>query len=480
MPTALPATAFEQPESSAAALASRGAVRWLPLAVLGALPLFVLRAGAQPISDPDTFWHVLMGRALWQNWQFFGPDPLRGMAVLPYVNHQSLPELGMAAADHVLGLAGVAWFAAAMYAALLVAVYAAARSRGSVLPATLATILCLVGMSGSVSPRPQVIGFTLLAVTVGAWMRTRSDGRIRWWLLPLTWVWACSHGTWLLGPALAVLFALGLSLDRRIDRRALLRAVLLAALSLLAGGLTPVGPRLLLTPFSIRDVSPFIAEWRPAALTESSLIACVATLVVVALVWSRSARRISMTDLLLWAVALASAVLYARTIAVGAILATPLLAGALQSVLPIRTASRGAEWRILAVATAVVLVVVGLVVPRTASAAGGVPARLDATLARMPEGTVVYNVDALGGWLWYAHPNVKPTMDTRAEMYGPQYVGAYVDAISGHPGWQETVSRTGARYALLAADGPLSDALVHQGGWTVVGTDAGYQLLEAP
>ena len=273
-------------------------------------------------------------------------------------------------------------------------------------------------------------------------MRTRSDGRIRWWLVPLTWVWACCHGTWLFGPALAVLFAVGLYGPAHRPTR--------PACEPCCWRRCPCSPALSLQSardcFSPRSPSgtsaPFIAEWRPAALTEPSLLACVAMLVVVALVWLRSARKVSVTDLLLWAVALASAVLYARTIAVGAILATPLLAGPLSPCSPPEPphdTPSGGSWPS---GQRQCSSLVGLAVPRTASAAGGVPARLDATLARIPEGTVVYNVDALGGWLWYAHPNVKPTMDTRAEIYGPDYVGAYVDAISGLSG----MARDGVRY----------------------------------
>ena len=47
--------------------------------------------------------------------------------------------------------------------------------------------------------RPQVISYLLVAVTVGAWLRTRDDGRLRWWLVPLAWVWAMLHGMWPIG-----------------------------------------------------------------------------------------------------------------------------------------------------------------------------------------------------------------------------------------------------------------------------------------
>ena len=38
--------------------------------------------------------------------------------------------------------------------------------------------------------RPQVLSYLLVAVTTAAWLETRDDGRARWWLVPLTWVWA--------------------------------------------------------------------------------------------------------------------------------------------------------------------------------------------------------------------------------------------------------------------------------------------------
>ena len=75
--------------------------------------------------------------------------------------------------------------------------YALCRGKAGFSPPLLATVAGWVGAGGSLSPRPQVFGFILLAVSLAAWLRTERDGRIRWWLLPLTWLWACVHGTWL-------------------------------------------------------------------------------------------------------------------------------------------------------------------------------------------------------------------------------------------------------------------------------------------
>ena len=47
--------------------------------------------------------------------------------------------------------------------------------------------------------RPQVLSYLLIALTVGAWLRTWDDGRLRWWLVPVTWLWAMLHGMWPIG-----------------------------------------------------------------------------------------------------------------------------------------------------------------------------------------------------------------------------------------------------------------------------------------
>ncbi len=92
--------------------------------------------------------------------------------------------------------------------------------------------------------RPQTLSFLLVAVTAAAWMRTREDGRLRWWLVPLTWVWAMVHGMWPVGIALGVVAVAGLALDRVRTRDQLGKALLVPVLSAVAAGLTPVGPAL--------------------------------------------------------------------------------------------------------------------------------------------------------------------------------------------------------------------------------------------
>jgi hypothetical protein len=452
----------------------------VPLVVLAALPLILLKFGTAPIADPDTLWHVVAGRELWSTWQFAGPDQLGQFTQLSFVYHQWLPELVMAAANAVAGLPGVAWLFTAMLLGFVISLYALCRGQAGILAALLATVLGWIGAGGSLSPRPQVVGFILLAVSLAAWLRTDRDGRIRWWLIPLTWLWACAHGTWLYAVGLAALFGLGMLLDRGLGRRFVVRVGGLVAAFVAVAMLTPVGPQLLVAPLAVSRVSPYINEWKPTSITDPHAAATLLMGLLVVVAWIRGRERVSWTRIFLWAAGMVSALLYARTIAIGAILLSPLVAEVLQRWLPERAVPRRWEIRTLGAATLVSLVLAGVLVPASARTPADVPSSFDKTLAALPQGTAVWNVDALGGWLLYAHPNVEPTMDTRAEVYGPDYLRNYVRAISGYPGWQETVAATGARYAIVSKDGALADGLQRQLSWTVMATDAPYVLLKAP
>jgi hypothetical protein len=451
-----------------------------PLVVLAAVPLILLRFGTAPISDPDALWHVVAGHELWSTWQFAGPDQLATFTRLPFVYHQWLPELAMAAMDSLGGLPAVAWLFHVMLIGFFVATYALCRSRAGLLAALLASVAAWIGASGSLSPRPQVVGFLLLAVSLAAWLRTADDGRLRWWLVPTTFLWACVHGSWLYAVALAILFSVGLLLDRRIGRKQLKRLGIFVAALVLVALVTPVGPGLVLTPFAISQVSPFIIEWKPTPVGDPSAVATLTMGLVVMVSWLRARQRVGWTRLLLWLFAMGSALMYARTIAVGAILVAPLFAEVLQRHVPKRDVPRRVEQRVLAVASVASLLIAAFLVPSTAANPAKVPRNFDAYLAVAPPGTVVWNVDAVGGWLMYRHPNVRPTMDTRAEVYGADYLQSYVRAISGYPGWQETVDSTGARYAIVTEDSPLEEGLAREQNWRVLARDEQYVLLTAP
>ena len=152
--------------------------RWL----VPALALFTIAAtvklGIRQVSDPDTWWHLKTGAYVLSGGSFNGPDPWVPFSSRPFVLTQWLPEVVAQKGYALFGLPAVAWLRAVAMLALISALVWAARQAADAVPAIMAALAGLIGTGGSLSERPQLVSFVLLAVTVGAWWKTET-------LLPL-------------------------------------------------------------------------------------------------------------------------------------------------------------------------------------------------------------------------------------------------------------------------------------------------------
>ena len=367
-----------------------------------------------------------------------------------------------------------------MTAGVALALYVSSRSLGSAVLATLATVLGLLGMWASLSARPQLVTFALTAITTSAWLRSGRDGRRRWWLIPLTWVWACSHGMWFVSPVIGIAAIVGLSLQagRRRDAR---RLAPVAALSLGIGALTPVGPGLLLAPLSVSGYTWFVSEWDPPRLASPPVLATMVLLVTAAVVWARSRRRADPVDILIWLVAVGWALAYTRTVAVGAAMAAPLFVAAIAGtvgpvVLKQRGRTKALEVGVLTLSATASIVVAAAILPAS-TANAGMPTGLNAALDRLPSGSVVFNEYGFGGWLHYAHPDLLPVIDERTEVYSHAYIEQYLSTRAVHTGWSTSLNRQNVTALLVPSDSGIADAALGTPGWRIAGSDDGMSLI---
>jgi len=456
--------------------------RWLvPTLALFAVAATV-KLGIRAVSDPDAFWHLKAGAYVLSHWRFNGPDPWVPFSSRPFVLTQWLPEVVAQKGYELFGLPAVAWLRCAAMLALISALVWAARQAADTVPAIMAALAGLIGAGGSLSERPQLISFVLLAVTVGAWWKTASDLRPRWWLAPMTFLWACSHGLWGVGVLIGLAVVGGLALDRRLDRRAALRLLAVPAISVAAAALTPVGPRLVLTPFEVSsNAAQFVQEWQP---TDPRNVFAAVTLGMIALAllpWIRGTSARPWWQIALAGCAVVSTLAMFRTVPVGSIIAVPLLASALQEQrghAATRLSRRGvAAWIGLVAAGAIVAAPIAGAVAQRPS---GWPEGLRPKLAAIPAKTVVLNDFAAGGWLLWAEPQLTPVIDLRSEIYSMDYIRDYERTEQVRAGWQAFLVRTKPTYALLKTNAPLTFALREQLNWTTVGEDTDYVLLKAP
>lgn len=453
---------------------------WAPLTGLILLMVAATRQVVRPLSDPDIWWHLRLGADFRGDWSLRNPGQLSPYATADWVPTQWIPEIIASKFEDLFGLPGVAWLMGLALLVLMSVLYRFCRREADLLPAVVATGAAVVGMSASLSPRPHMVTYVLLAVTLDAWLKTSRDLHSRWWLIPLTWLWAGSHGMWFTGVLVGVTVTAGLMLDRRVGRRAVLRLSAIPAVSVLAAALTPIGPRLLTAPFAVGEIGGFIAEWQPPSFRDIAPGITMAMVAAIVLTWSRQGR-VSWVRIGLLVLATGWALLSVRTVTLAALLLAPLMATVIQSWLPGQRPSTfgRAEKLTLVAGTGTCLAALAFVLPSVAANPGAVPGALNPELDRLPAGSGVLNSYELGGWLAWRHPDVATYVDGLTEAYPPGHLREYHRLTSVAAGWDEVLARSGASYALLPDGSPLATALQQRLDWRELGSDDGYVLLQA-
>src|SRR5689334_7505652 len=215
----------------------RGWAILLPAAVVALAPLALTR----PIGDPSPWLHLRVGQFLRHGGEFGLPDPWAPFVTHAYVPTQWLPSLVVSDLTDRFGLGAVVWARDVGIVSLFVVVLLAVRALADLRISLVVTAAVMVAAWPALTERPQLLGFVLLAPVVALWQASARDGRARWWLVPLSWLLACTHGIWSLGLAVGAVCVVASPWCRPGHRR---MAAVWGA-SLLATALTPLGPRIL-------------------------------------------------------------------------------------------------------------------------------------------------------------------------------------------------------------------------------------------
>jgi len=378
--------------------------------------------------------------------------------------------------DSWFGLSGVAWLYGTAIVILAAVLMVACLHHTTLSAAAIVTSLALLGAAGSLTPRPQLVSFILTTVTVATLLRTAADGRPRWLLAPMTGVWGCMHGMWFLSPALQAVVLVGLALDRRLDPRRAWQLILLALATLAAVALTPNGWYTLTHPIgdpAFRAAGKYIEEFERPEWNSPYVLAVVLMIVGAILLHVRRDTMTWVTGLLLLSAAAISTTA-ARSVAVGAVIAAPLLAAALSS------RKHGPTRRELAVVhTVPVVVAIGLalvILDNPSRPSDSLPTAFDSALAALPEESVLFNELGDGGYLTWRHPDLKIVGDGLTDQYTPPWIIGWLEALHNQPGQDAFLARTGADHALLYSNSPFAERLTN-GGWQLLAEGGGRYLL---
>lgn len=432
--------------------------------------------------DPDFFWHLATGRLILADGAIPTTDPFSfNWFGEPWVPDQWLAQIAIAATFDFIGGAAMLVIFGVLAALGLVVIGEAMRREGARVSVIVAlSLLAGAALLSQVTARPQVVSFAILGAVLAILIRARPDSGSRLWLLPLLFLtWANTHGFFIvgLGVGLVYLVATYLGKTPMRERRIIVLGVGLA--SLVATMFTPQGPAGLLYALSFGDAGDWgarnIAEWQSPNFHDPQFLPFLALLLVVLLVGIRRAPG-WLTIIAVMGVALGLVAI--RTIGVGALMILPAVIASASARLGERRSTRSVparRWLEVGVAA-----VVGVAVLGAALARG--PIRVDdrhlpvAAVEILSESDPSVRVLASYGWGGYAISELYRTggrvfVDGRMHKYAPDVLEDYLAIADASPGWEQLAEQYGVEAMLLRTDAVVTRGIAQDAGWCEVYRD---------
>jgi hypothetical protein len=461
---------------------------------LGILVIFILALAVsmQTPTDGDTFWHLASAGALLEH-GFSTADPFSYTADLPWVNHNWGGQLPLYFGWRVGGDIGLVLFTGLCAALGLAAVYQASTASAS--PLVRIGVVTLAALAAAINwaARPLMISFALAGVLIYL-LHLIKTGRERLiWIIPvLLWAWGNLHGGYPTGFLILAAFIAGETLERwtapktaALSWPSLGKVALALCIAVPVLAINPYGLDIYRVPFDTINVGQawnLILEWQPPNFRRTvTLPFLLLILLLLAAIWG-SRKRMGWTAFFLTGGTLAMALVARRNIALFALVTVPVTAAAIESILAeypraLKRLKAREGWLLMGVGAACLIALTA----RTAHVVDSAAAQA-AKRAAFPVEAVNYirdqqlpghlmNSYEWGGYLIHELPDYPVFVDSRADLYGAEFLDQYLLVISGYPIWRDVFQQYDIRLALLPNTSGLTAALRADPTWRIVYTD---------
>jgi hypothetical protein len=448
---------------------------------------FALTIG--PITDIDTYWHVLIGQEildtqtvtnLGNSWSTFDAS---------WRTTQWLFEVLMAGVQATAGWAGIIWLRTALVLVFLTAYALMLLKRATPAAVLVVFPLSLIPVSYFFQERPLLASLiALIWLSAVAFDLLVAGHAPRWFVIaPLVIVWANLHGMWVLAPALFAVLAIGFVLDRSQDKRSLaFTAAKLSALSLIAGCITPLGLSSLVIAFQFKAATANIAEWQPATVWSTTTMGFLAIIALTLATWIRRREPVPWSQLVFVLALFAFGASAFRNILPATILLAPLAASTLSTLHPLRSRPVSPEKKkslvVVGVGLISVTLVSGLWLTAQVDPLGKAKPLTIATKLSSINGPkrVLNTYNSSGVLAAFGGKDIKLAIDGRADRNGGPYIDRYIKAEKLEGDWQELLRQVQPNFAVLGKDTALTYELTNYQKWKILLTEQDYVLLQAP
>jgi hypothetical protein len=466
-----------------------------PVMLASIVTAFVLLGAGASISDPDLWWHLRNAEYLVAHHTTPAADLFSYTTQNhPWMNHEWLSEVPYYLAWTAGGVLGVyALFVGLLCVIMLGIFYWAYRQSGNLKAAFIIACFSVFLARVNFGPRTILFGYVFLLIQLLVLARFREKGEAPLWVLPpLFCIWINTHGSWLLGMIVFVIYLVAGWVEGRWGRVEAVRwppaqrqrLLLALGASVAALLVNPFTYRLVAYPFDLafkqKHNIRFIEEWASVDFNDAR---GVVVLILLAAIFLGGVLRSSLwrlEEVLLAGFALYAGLKHVRFLFLAAILLAPLLAKTLDMIPPYRPEID--KWMLNA---AVIVFALAFVIPR-------LPSRqvLDADVARKfpvsavrflnahPSSGNLFNRYEWGGYLIYFSRDRKVFVDGRTDIF--DYTGVlkqYVDtAAIKSP--MEVLDAYRVATVLVSPGSPLAYLLRRSGGWKVTYQDNVATVLE--
>ena len=465
-------------------------VSW-PLVV--GLLLFVLllnTLGLPLLADPDSHWHVAVGKWILENGSVPTVDSYsHTFAGQPWIAKEWLSQLLLALADTAGGWGAVAALCAASIGVTFALLLRLLQCDLRPLPAMLFTIAAIVLTAPHFLARPHVLAFPVMLLWVAGLVLAVEQRRTPKPLLLLAMLlWANLHGGFTLGLMLCGVFALEAVVTARdaVERRSLFVGwAKFGVAAILVACITPYGPESILVTFRIfglGDVLGMVNEWKSPDFQSQPM----QELMLLAAIFAALSYGLKLPTLrLLLVLGLLHLFLkYARNAELLAMLAplamAPILARQWPSLRPdggtfsgrtllarMTSLGRPAGWCGTLACIALAAVFAGGMIKfgNIQPPASTTPiAALNFVRQANLKGPVLNDYD-FGGFL--LHGGILTFIDGRAELFGGDFIKRYAEAVSlrGEEPLEHFLDRHGIEWTLLQKNQPANKLLERLPGW---------------
>ena len=473
----------------------------------------IASAAADPVVDPDSFWHLATGKLILKTREIPKSDPFSWTAPgRKWVAHEWLTEI-LFGLLHAIGR----WPALVAYAVVTITISWAIVARtcrrlgASGGWTNAVTLLAALSCLHTWGARPQMLSLLFGAIYADLFVRAwQGRPKLLWWCVPIMLIWCNAHGGYMFGIASLLLFVCGLVAERVVARvvptirsgaaavpSELLRHSTLALVATIAISLVnPNGIDGFLYPFSYlgdNASTRYIEEWFSPTFARLQWWPFFALLVVGAVAAWKMRRSMPIYAVVGMAIYGALGIQSVRNITQFSFFAAPFLALALTSASiavrarnsadsrsPVSSGAVSAVLPMAALISAVGIGVLGLVNLAPQATATAQANEFPAAAARFLQANPTVNLYNQYDWGGYLLWSLKQPVgiDGRPDMYGDTFVDRYVATWNAQAGWEDDIDRADVRSVLGRPDAPLVTKLrARTTSWRVAYEDRQAVLL---